>query len=346
MKFLLLLLAFTFSCEALIASPTTVVARAKASLLHSSAGNTCLHLSNNDNDQHSINRRNVLSALLVTTASTVLGPLAANAIDLQPSPEDPKITHKVTFNVRISRADGTFYTRDEPADTLPTPDNQVFTGAVTVGLYGDLAPNHVQRFLNYVDVLYSPADDTPLPSYARSQFSTLDQSTGLLAGGNIPGLHLSNFAGSSALEYGGRILPSKLWVDDFKGKKRMFHSRPGLLTHRDLEVLPNFGITTRPSSELNAGNTVFGTLLPTESSIAFLSRCVDLPTYSLDRPAGPIGEQQNSRAVEEAASSVYAFQKNLFRSAAQTFGDTRVGSVYEGKILRRVEVTSVSSEKA
>jgi len=343
MKFLLLLLAFAFSCEALIASPKAVVGRVKASLLHPSTGNTCLYLSNNDNDQHSIDRRNMLSSLLVTTVSTVLGPLAANAIDLQPSPEDPTITHKVTFNVRISRADGTFYTRDEP--TLPTPDNQVFTGAVTIGLYGDLAPNHVQRFLSYADVMYSPADDTPLPSYARSQFTTLDQSTGLLAGGNIPGLQLTSFAGSSALAYGGRVLPSKLWVDDFKGKKRMFHSRPGLLTHRDLDVLPNFGITTRPSSELNAGNTVFGTLLPTESTNAFLSRCVDLPTYSLDRPAVPIGEQQTSRAVEELSTSVYSFQKNLFRSAAQTFGDTRLGSVYEGKILRRVEVTSVSSEK-
>jgi hypothetical protein len=269
--------------------------------------------------------------------------LAANAINLKVSPEDPTITHKVIFNIRISRADGTFYTRDDPEP--PTPDNQVFTGDIALGLYGDLAPNHVEKFLNYVDVKYSPADDSPLPSYARSQFPSLDQSTGLLAAGYIPGLHLTSFAGSTALEYGGRILSTKLWADDFLSKKKTLHYRPGLLTHRDLDVLPNFGITTRSAMELNAGNTVFGSLLPTESSIAFLSRCADLPTYSLDRPALPIGEEQRSRAAEEVATSVYSFQKNLFRSAAQTFGDTRLGSVYEGKILRRIEVTSVSFEK-
>lgn len=133
----------------------------------------------------------------------------------------------------------------------------------------------------------------------------------------------------------------------------MSHSRGGLLTHRDLEVLPSFGITTRAAPELNAGYTVFGMVLPEvdgngngdDSSKAFLGRCLDLPTYSLDRPAVPIGEQPKSRAAEEVASSVYSFQKDLFRSAAKTFGDTRLDNVYEGKILRRVEVTSVSFEK-
>eukprot|EP00558_Chaetoceros_sp_UNC1202_P001794 CAMPEP_0197258218 /NCGR_PEP_ID=MMETSP1429-20130617/81377_1 /TAXON_ID=49237 /ORGANISM="Chaetoceros sp., Strain UNC1202" /LENGTH=275 /DNA_ID=CAMNT_0042722269 /DNA_START=246 /DNA_END=1073 /DNA_ORIENTATION=+ len=273
-------------------------------------------------------------------------------MDLKPSPDDPPITHKVKFNVRISRSDGSFYTRDDPEGTIPSPDNQVFTGSVTLGLFGTHAPNHVKRFVDYVDVTYSPADDTPLPSYARSQFPTLDQSTGLLSGGVIPGLHLTTFGGSSALEYGGRIQSAKLWTDNFgKDKPRITHSRAGLLTHRNLDVLPNFGITTRSSPMLDASCTVFGTVLADEgssdgaSSGAFLSRCVDLPTYSLDRPAMPIGEQQkNSRAAEEVASSVYSLQKDFFRGAAKTFGDTRLSNVYEGKILRRVEVTSVSLE--
>lgn len=369
MQFIFLVLSLAFSCEALgvARSPKTFArlnaARIHTLLIHKSPGRTLtsLHISNIDNDNdndnnddngnESMNRRNMISSLISTTGVMVglqvvgvVGPMSANAMDLKPSPDDPKITHRVTFNIRISRADGTFYTRDDIDP--PTPDNQVFTGGITLGLYGDLAPNHVEKFLNYVDVKYSPADDAPLPSYARSQFPSLDQSTGLLAAGYIPGLHLTSFAGSSALEYGGRILSSQLWSDDFvHTNKKMLHSRPGLLTHRDLDVLPNFGITTRTALELNAGNTVFGSVLPTESSVAFLSRCADLPTYSLDRPALPIGEDQKSRAAEEVATSVYSFQKNLFRSAAQTFGDTRVGSVYEGKLLRRVEVTSVSLDK-
>ena len=109
-------------------------------------------------------------------------------MDLKPSPDNPSITHKVKFNVRMSRADGTFYVRDDPEGVIPSPDNQVFTGSVTLGLFGTHAPNHVKRFLDYVDVKYSPADDTPVPTYARSQFPSLDQSTGLLTGGVIPGL--------------------------------------------------------------------------------------------------------------------------------------------------------------
>jgi cyclophilin family peptidyl-prolyl cis-trans isomerase len=293
-------------------------------------------------DLHDFDRRSFISFLITSTASAALAPLSCNAVELQTALlDEPPITHTVAFNVRISRADGTLYTKKD--DASPTPDNQVFTGTVSIGLYGTLCPNHVKRFLDYVDVMYSPGDDTPLPSYARSQFSSLDQSTGILTGGLIPGLRLTNFAGSSALEYGGRILPSKLWIDDFKDQKKVSHAHAGLLTHRDLDVLPKFGITTRSCPELNLGHTVFGTVLPTESSKAFLSRCVDLPTYSLDRPTVPIGDQ--SRASEEVASSIYSLQKDLFRSAAKTFGDTRLDNVYEGKLLRRVEVTSVSSKK-
>ncbi len=287
-------------------------------------------------------RRSFISFLVSSIAPAMLHPAISNAVEVQLAQQEPPITHKVTFNVRVSRADGTFYTRND--DAPPTPDNQVFTGSVSVGLYGTLCPNHVKHFLDYVDVPYSPADDAPLPSYARSQFPSLDQATGTLSGGLIPGLHLTSFTGSSAIEYGGRILPAKLWVDEFKNKQKISHSRAGLLTHRDLDVLPKFGITTRSCPEMNFGNTVFGTVLPSESSNAFLSRCVDLPTYSLDRPVVPVGKTQ-SLATEEVASSVYSLQKDFFRAAAKTFGDTRLDNVYEGKLLRRIEVTSVKSEK-
>jgi cyclophilin family peptidyl-prolyl cis-trans isomerase len=301
----------------------------------------------NVSDYSDPKRRQFMSALMALTALSI-DSAPSLGVTIQQSQEDPAITHKVTFNVRISRADGTFYVRDE---VDPTPDNNVFTGSVTLGLYGDYAPNHVERFLKYVDVNYSPLDDIPFPSFSRSQFTTLNQSTGLLTGGVIPGLHTTNFNGASALEYSGRITVASLWADDFKGKTKLLHSRPGLLTHKNLNVLPNFGITTRSAFELNSDHTVFGTVLPSTSTSGgedFLSRCVELPTYSNTKPAGTIGQESNAntRAAGEVASSVYSFQKDLFRSAAKTFGDTRLDNVYEGKILRRVEVTSVKIEQA
>jgi len=282
---------------------------------------------------------------------------------------DPPITHKVFFDVRISRSDGTFYVRDDPEGTIPTADNQVLKVTLTVGLFGTIAPNHVQQFLKYVDTVqqqqqqfrsgreipsvYIDDEDSPLPSYSRCSFRSLDQSTGLLLGGYIPGLDVTEFAGSTALKYGGRILPASLWIERNKKENtdNNIHSLShgaykgkGLLTHRNLDVLPVFGITTRSSPELDATHTVFGRLLIDDFSQAFLDRIVDLPTYSMDRPAANTGVDVNDekeRATEAMASSIYAIQKDFFRSAAKTFGDTRLDKVYEGKLLRRVEVTRV-----
>lgn len=278
------------------------------------------------------NRRNLVNCILF---GGFLSPSLSLAIEDTNTTNDPEITSKVKFNVRISRADGTFYTRDDETD------KDVFNGSLTFGLYGKIAPNHVEKFLSYAQS-YNPLDDNPLPSYSRSQFPSLNQSNGLLTAGFIPGLQLSTFAGSSALEYRGRILPANLWIEKNQ-YDRISHSRAGLLTHRDLDVLPTFGITTRAAHDLDSTNTVFGTIIETESSKAFLGRCIDLPTYSLDRPAVPVGDKvgnSSSRATEEVASSIYSLQKEFFRGAAKSFGDTRLDNVYEGKILRRVEVVS------
>ena len=43
------------------------------------------------------------------------------------------------------------------------------------------------------------------------------------------------------------------------------------------------------------------------------------------------------------ASSVFTAQRKVFRDAAKTFGDTRLDKVYDGKLLRRVEVTKVGN---
>lgn len=320
-----------------------------------------------------LSRRNIIQSLTAAAAGMIAVPfnaIAEEQVQLAPisssSSTSPPITHKVNFNVRISRADGTFYVRDDPPGTIPTADNQVFTGTITLGLYGTYVPNHVSKFLDYVGDKggsYDPFEDVPTPSYSRSMFTTFLQSNGLLIGGTIPGLHLTTLNGASALEYRGRISAASLWIDKFsqsqETRKKISHSRSGLLTHRNFDVLPNFGITTREAMELDGSHTVFGELIPTESSNAFLRRIVDLPTYSNTKSmslgtnpsntgntinAMEGGQNSNNRAVEEAASSFYSFQKDLFRSAAKTFGDTRLDNIYEGKILRRVEVTSVNVE--
>ncbi len=339
-----------------------------------------MYTSSSSSTRRGILQKIAASALtpLALLSTPLILPIPQQASATATQPSSPPITHKVNFNVRISRADGTFYVRDDPPETIPTPDNQVFTGTITIGLYGTLAPNHVAKFLQYVDdnnnnnsaskssssgtkssnVYYynDPFDEPfPLPFYSKSIFPSFDQSNGLLTGGTIPGLFVTTLSGSSALEYRGKILPASLWIDDFTYPKfKISHNRKGLVTHRNFEVLPTFGITTRESLELDSSYTVFGEVLMTDQSNAFFDRILDLPTYSNTRIAGGGGSSSTStmtvlpsndeKAVDEIKSSIYSFQKDLFRSAAKTFGDSRLDNIYEGKILRRVEVTFVSVE--
>lgn len=253
--------------------------------------------------------------------------------------QQPVITDKVFFDVRISRQDGTFYVRDDLPDTL---ENQVFTGRLTLGLFGKAAPNHVQRFLSYVNTGNQPLDDNPLPSYSRSQFPQFDASTGVLYGGTIPSLEVTELQGSAAIRYGGRLLPAKLWItaqETATSNPQLRHTAKGLLTHKNLDATPCFGITTRSdTTELDRTHTVFGQLIRDATSTAFLERIPELPVYSVDRPA-PTDRQET--VADDAAAAIYALQREFFRGAAKNFGDTRIDKVFEGKILRRVEVTQV-----
>ena len=58
-----------------------------------------------------------------------------------------------------------------------------------------------------------------------------------------------------------------------------------------------------------------------------------LPTYSVST--------SQIETPGSVSDSVFTFQKTLFRSAAQTIGDTRLEGLYEGKLLRKVDVTRV-----
>jgi cyclophilin family peptidyl-prolyl cis-trans isomerase len=323
--------------------------------------------------------QNVAQTLLISS-SLVSSPSGdvVNAADVDQS---PKVTHKVFMDVRISRADGSFYVRDTPEDPSLS-SSEPFYGTLVFGLFGDRTPIHVQRFLDYIDVPYDV--DSPLPSYSRSKFNTLDASTGLLIGGTIPGLEATILAGGTVLQYSGRVLPAKLWLENNNNdddnqqllSPPLSHSRRGLLTHRNLDLTPSFGITTRSSSNcdstcmsLDATHTIFGCVL--EDTNGFLDKVVDVPaltdagivtqtttttaavkneipptTMTMTSPHLPtlvskeVSQQQRDE-FESLASGVFTTQRRIFRDAAKTFGDSRLDKVYEGKLLRRIEVTKV-----
>jgi len=284
----------------------------------------------NNNDFDQMNRRSILSSLMAGVLLTQT-PLNAHAVE---EGTLASITDRVIVNVRISRQDGSFYVRDDLDDS---PENKVFYGQLELGLFGELAPSTVKQFLSYVDTNFNPMEDNPMPSYARSSFVSFDQGNGLLLGGYIPSLQVTEFGGSAALKYGGRILPAPFWSDGTQ-TKRISHTATGLLTHRTLEIAPTFGITTRIATELDDTHTVFGQILSDDSSRAFLDIVRDLPTYSLRRPRG---DPRTETPLDTVATAVFDSQRELFRSAAKSIGDGRLDKVYPGKLLRRVEVTQV-----
>lgn len=275
-------------------------------------------------------RRSFLRRAALSVVAFPAGRAGAEDVGADP----PRITHRVAVDVRCSRADGSFYVRDAtPSDAA---GDEPYYATLVLGLFGEQAPNHVRQFLGYADVREDL--DNPRPSYSRSKFQTLDSSTGLLIGGTIPGLRVSSLAGGSGLEYAGRILPATLWLED-PGAPKLSHDAKGLLTHRNLDATPSFGITTRGgAAALDAGHTVFGRVL--EDRDGFLDRVVDLPVLTDE---GRVSRTANEPAAAggSLASGVFTAQRAIFRDAAKTFGDSRLEKVYDGKILRRIEVTKV-----
>jgi cyclophilin family peptidyl-prolyl cis-trans isomerase len=287
-------------------------------------------------------------------AATSSSPSAATtSTNTEPtSPSDATVTQKVYINVRISRQDGTFYVRDDLPDL---PENKVFSGRLVIGLFGKNAPTTVERFLSYFPTIPDAVlieEENPLPSYSRSSFSSYDQATGLLRGGKISSLEVTDIGGSTAIRYGGRLLPASLWIEGRGGSgstktatplaPRVTHTAKGLLTHRILDVTPEFSITTRSdTSFLDGSHVVFGQLQNDDVSKEFLNIVQSLPTYQVDPPVPYMQDPNKETVVDDAAQAVFNAQRDFFRKAAKSLGDTRLEKVYEGKLLRRVEVTQV-----
>ncbi|GMH60637.1 hypothetical protein TrST_g7541 [Triparma strigata] len=261
-------------------------------------------------------RRDFISKSTLILSPLLTFPSSSTALEEaleSPSPK-PTITKKVYFDVRISRSDGTFAVRDNDSA------DPVLRSTLILGLYGNDFPVHVERFLSYVDVKNDG------PSYANSYFTGLDPVTGSVEGGRIKGLEVANFNNQAVLNYGGQIVKSELWLED--GSKEKFkHDREFLITHRDLDVSPKFGITTTASAALDGTNTVFGELL---EGFDFVRRCEFIQKYSV------------STSTEEPGSlkdEVFTMQKEFFRGLAKGVGDSRLDELYEGKFLRKVDVT-------
>ncbi|CAB9499313.1 expressed unknown protein [Seminavis robusta] len=280
-----------------------------------------------------LDRRGALQlaqTLLLSSDVASSNPVATAASP--PVMPDAQVTDKVFMDIRIARQDGSTYIRDDLPDTF---ENTVVYIRLKLGLYGKAAPNHVEKFLSYVIPPQDNDMENPFPSYGRSSFPALDQDAGLLRGGYIPSLRLTEVGGSSALSYGARILPAKLWIDR-PAVEKLSHSAKGLLTHKNLDATPNFGITTRAAPSLDNTQTVFGQVLWDEETLNWFRLLEDLPTYSVNRPSG-----YDDFNTGGAASAVYNAQRELFRGAAKSFGDSRIDKIYDGELLRRMEVTQV-----
>ncbi|KAL7556593.1 hypothetical protein ACA910_003484 [Epithemia clementina (nom. ined.)] len=312
---------------------------------------------------------------LPTTTTT-----STTTIQDDSTPPPPKVTDRVYFNVRISRSDGTFYVRDKKNDGDGDDDNnqddQVFYARLVFELFGEVAPVTVQRFKSYLPTTTAALamDDTdrPLPSYARSSFASYDEATGVIYGGQIPGLQVvevnNGGGGGSALQYGNRLFSASLWLESRTSTTtKLRHVGKGLLTHALLDPTPVFGITTRTdTTELDATHVVFGRLVVSEpddqernvnrnnteknaadapttwhSGAEFLQRVAALPTYQAESSVvmRRSDEYNEGGFVEAAAQSIFQAQRSFFRNTAQALGDTRLDRVYTGKLLRRVEVT-------
>mmetsp|Transcript_23592 Transcript_23592/g.65482 ORF Transcript_23592/g.65482 Transcript_23592/m.65482 type:complete len:340 (-) Transcript_23592:479-1498(-) len=270
----------------------------------------------------------------VTTARASTSPSPRSGLLLPTMPENVEITDKVFIDVRVARADGSTYIRDDLPDTFP---NRVLFQRITIGLYGKAAPKATEKFLSYIDIEKDFDIDNPYPSYSRSTFPALDQTTGLLMGGYISSLRAKDVAGSTALTYGSRVLPADLWIEkNQQGTERLSHCTKGLLTHRNLDPLPNFGITTRSQPFLDATHTVFGQIMWDADTLHFFRELEDIPTYAVERPSG-----YDDFGTGAVAKSVFNAQREFFRGAAKSMGDDRVGKLYDGKLLRRMEVLKV-----
>ena len=155
---------------------------------------------------------------------------------------EPEITDKVYLDVKIAN-----YTEE----SVGKNKGAFGSGRLVIGLYGKVAPLSCKIFLDTIR-----SDGSLIPSYRNSQLSRITEE-GLIEIEKIRGLNTVLLAGTDQYEYDGNLMDYKPILES-NGIK---HARLGLLSRRQLSSTPEFGITLKPSSELDSFHVVFGTIL-------------------------------------------------------------------------------------
>ena len=197
-------------------------------------------------------------------------------------------------------------------------------GRLEFEIFGDDAPAAAANFLSFVRGDIGQFAKTPGegPSYRQGAFTTLEPGV-LLQGGRINGLKLGEFGGEPVWEFGTRPVPVKAVVE----ANDLSHDRRGLLTRKQFQAGPEFGITLGPASSLNGGWEVFGRVSSDESGLLKLME--GLPYIT-------------GRSLEEPGSvsdGIFNAQKGLFGGLAKGMGDARAED-RTGRLLRRVEMVN------
>ena len=197
-------------------------------------------------------------------------------------------------------------------------------GRLEFEIFGDDAPAAAANFLSFVRGDIGQFAKTPGegPSYRQGAFTTLEPGV-LLQGGRINGLKLGEFGGEPVWEFGTRPVPVKAVVE----ANDLSHDRRGLLTRKQFQAGPEFGITLGPATSLNGGWEVFGRVSSDESGLLKLME--GLPYIT-------------GRSLEEPGSvsdGIFNAQKGLFGGLAKGMGDARAED-RTGRLLRRVEMVN------
>lgn len=265
-------------------------------------------------------------ATTLREANVVLAAQKA-ALDGTPAP-----AATVRLSMRVARPDGTFYVKPKGEDDPEPP----IIGDLDVELNGK-APAAVATFLAFA--LGDPAS-AEAPTYASA---VVDERSAMgpvvYAARRLRGLETRSLGGEQILvrsRDGGEVLSRD--AERVAAKLRsepsaVPHDAAGILTRQRGDAPQAFGLTVAASPKLDASHQAFGRVVRDQAGI--VAAIGALNAYSLDSAADGL-----SKDVPGAAA-IYRAQKDAFRGAAKSIGDSRLSKIFPGKLLRRVEITRV-----
>lgn len=157
------------------------------------------------------------------------------------------VTSKAFLDIRIAN-----YTEEAAGNNRGATGS----GRITIGLFGNDAPNAVAYFLRCCR-----SNGTDYPSYAGAQFTKINDDN-VLEMEKVRGVQQVVIAGADNAEYRGKLLMDYNLIAE-SNRAVSKHFRRGLLTRNRLSKGPQFGITlaNSPTPSLDQFNEVFGVVL-------------------------------------------------------------------------------------